>query len=270
MRIWPLYLAVLAIFAVLLGGGLTSAPFLVTFTYNWVSWVQPTTPFLAHLWSVCVEEQLYILIPILASLRLKRRVPILIALSSVALLSRFLTPIFFPYPAVWNFTTSHLDVFSLGVLLASLDAAGSEKWLSFRSKFGIRKYSFLWFSLGVIVLMFSVIIWPSAVFESIYSSVSYAVVAILFGFFFLILTESQIGAKFKFMHWIGQRSYGIYLFHWPIVLLGIEIATNQGFPLPLVGLISLISSLILAEFSYRFFESKILSLKKRFTIFRLA
>ncbi len=67
LRIWPLYY--LAIIVVTVGSLILSLPtgglpWLATFTYNWVSWSEPNQ-FLSHFWSMCAEEQLYIMIPIL-------------------------------------------------------------------------------------------------------------------------------------------------------------------------------------------------------------
>lgn len=58
------------------------------------------------------------------------------------------------------------------------------------------------------------------------------------------------------LRWIGQRSYSIYLWHWPVFVL-----TRPGLDLPLSGLpllvLRLAFTLILAELSYRLVETPV-------------
>jgi hypothetical protein len=68
------------------------------------------------------------------------------------------------------------------------------------------------------------------------------------------------------MRWVGERSYGVYLWHWPIFQ-----ATRPGIDLPLDGLPSFVVRVVLtvamAEFSYRLVELPIRkgALKKLYT-----
>ena len=54
------------------------------------------------------------------------------------------------------------------------------------------------------------------------------------------------------LHWLGLRSYSLYLWHVPIFLM---VASNLGDrPVPLKVAVGLGSALALAELSYRFVE----------------
>jgi len=61
--------------------------------------------------------------------------------------------------------------------------------------------------------------------------------------------------------WLGRRSYGIYIIHWPVIVL-VENHTHLGNVPRLV--LSLGLAIGLAALSFRFFEAPILKLKDRF------
>jgi peptidoglycan/LPS O-acetylase OafA/YrhL len=100
VRISPLYYAVIALFAIagqrgwLRSGGLESLPYAATYTYNiWFS--THATRFsmlLTHFWSLCVEEQFYLISPFLIYVtpraRLKALLGALIAVGPVLRLVR--------------------------------------------------------------------------------------------------------------------------------------------------------------------------------------
>ncbi|MEJ6488474.1 acyltransferase family protein [Leucobacter sp. USCH14] len=57
------------------------------------------------------------------------------------------------------------------------------------------------------------------------------------------------------LRWIGERSYGIYLWHWPLLL--IASAVLGTWPAQLVGAITLALSVAVAALSYRFVEEPV-------------
>lgn len=59
------------------------------------------------------------------------------------------------------------------------------------------------------------------------------------------------------LRYIGERSYGLYLWHWPVLVLLLAAnpsALGSGFPEPSVALIALLLTFLLAGLSYRFME----------------
>ncbi len=62
------------------------------------------------------------------------------------------------------------------------------------------------------------------------------------------------------LRWIGDRSYGIYLWHWPILVLlvaGVQgTGPEAGFS-PLLGAAALVLTILIAEISYRVLETPI-------------
>lgn len=270
LRIWPLYY--LAVIVVILLALVTSTnasgiPWLATFTYNWTSWQEPNT-LLSHFWSMCVEEQLYILVPILCFLAFRWRLPIMVALIVVAPLTRFWVAGAFPYPAVWNFTTSHLDVFAIGMLLASLDFSRGERWSRIRAIVATSWWATAVVALMAVVLVIATAIAPAWVFGSRASAVTYLAVAIIWAWALLRATRATWSGSSpvtKSLVWMGRRSYGIYVFHWPVVVGGLALASVLPVPPPVIGIVGLVGVLVLSELSFRYFESPFLRLKARFS-----
>ena len=57
--------------------------------------------------------------------------------------------------------------------------------------------------------------------------------------------------KIRVLEYLGKRSFGIYLYHWPLYIV-----CNKTIQLGYLGsFVALFLSLILAEFSYRFVEN---------------
>lgn len=55
----------------------------------------------------------------------------------------------------------------------------------------------------------------------------------------------------KYMVWLGDHSYSLYLWHWPLLMLGYSFGA-QGKPFPIIGLV--LCALLAAMFSYQFVE----------------
>jgi peptidoglycan/LPS O-acetylase OafA/YrhL len=60
------------------------------------------------------------------------------------------------------------------------------------------------------------------------------------------------------LQWIGKRSYGLYVWHWPVYLL-----VSAAIPNILMAPISLIATFCFAALSYRYIEKPFLDLKRR-------
>jgi len=69
----------------------------------------------------------------------------------------------------------------------------------------------------------------------------------------IILTARQnsLLTAGRAMQWLGERSYSIYLWHWPLVVLLVYFGL-QGSPLPIIG--GVLLSLLLGHLSYRWVE----------------
>jgi peptidoglycan/LPS O-acetylase OafA/YrhL len=69
------------------------------------------------------------------------------------------------------------------------------------------------------------------------------------------------------LRWIGRRSYGIYLYHFPIfIALGILIREHSPVNYFLVTALRVALTIFVAEVSYQFIERPVLRFKKRYQV----
>ena len=66
--------------------------------------------------------------------------------------------------------------------------------------------------------------------------------------------------------WLGARSYGIYLYHYPLAVVFVEAHLFHGAAHSVAVLGCLIITLIVAASSYRWIETPFLRLKKRLSV----
>ena len=209
-----------------------------------------------HFWSLGVEEQLYFFWPLLligATFLLSRRMSpltaVLVPISAVTIASFAYSSllVFQQNPIAYFSTFSRAWEFGLGAIVASLAvwrpnlvefSIGTSKWLAW----------FGWASLGVFVLVFD----ASHGFPGWWALVPcISTVAILlagnpqrsFGLSRLI--------EWKPVQYIGDASYSIYLWHWPLLILGSFFFGR----VPWYWLIAIfVATLVLADLSMRFIE----------------
>ncbi len=247
-----------------LGSDALAATFYVT---NWYFIVSQQSYFeavgrpslLKHLWSLAIEEQFYVVWPIVMTLLLRglrlRWVQITIlagALASSALMAIFYLPNSDP-SRVYFGTDTRAAGLLYGAFLACVWAPDRLPRRFDRLPFdaiGLGALGVLfWFCLGI--NQFS-----AALYQGGFAVVGIATVV-------LIAATVHPGARFgpralgiAPARWIGLRSYGIYLWHWPVFML-----TRPQLDVPFDGLplfaLRLAATLVLADISYRFVETPI-------------
>ena len=269
-------------------------PWAVTFVLNWsylffeqsyfVNISRP--PLLQHLWSLSVEEQFYVIWPILLIALYKVKIrnisprvkiftaSIFLALASTAWMIHMSVSNGFPIPndpsRVYFGTDTHAMGLLIGCAAAALwrpdrlnerltpDRATAMNGLGFLSLAGLA-YFFLY---------------VSELNEFLYRG-GFLVLSILTAI--LVVVAAHPGLKFgsqlgnPVLKWFGDRSYGIYLWHWPIFVLmrsGIDIQWPE--PIAFVAKIAIV--LVIADVSYRFVEMPIRqgAIGSRLTVWRAA
>jgi peptidoglycan/LPS O-acetylase OafA/YrhL len=224
-------------------------------------------PLLKHLWSLAVEEQFYLVWPAIAFLLMRRwrrlgvgLTALLLALASTAWMTVLAVQNGFPEYAdpsrAYFGTDSHAMGLLIGATLATFWRPGL---LSARVPAGGRVVitaigvSALLGVIGFFVLVGEFTPW-------MYQRGGFLLLALVVAVLIAAATHpaSPLGRWMGTQPWryVGQRSYGLYLWHWPIFMV-----TRPTLDVPLDGIPLLVLRLGLtfgiAELSYRFVEMPI-------------
>lgn len=273
-RIAPLYLALLvAALALtpLLGvesgqpgywllGGLAPWPLYPLFLQNYWYGLQSgwSGNFLAPTWSLAVEEQFYVFLPLLV-LRLNDK-----QLTSAALLAILIAPILriVLYDkvgplAVQTWTFARVDSFGWGMLVA----------LTLHDTISLDRFQSIWRLVAMLVIAAAMIVVLFGNAQG-YTPLGYCITALL-GASLTLLAARQApsqdwkGFFFYCAVWMGRRCYSLYLLHMPVIGL-VMIATGNmtSYNTALLRFFSAASlTFLLANLSFRFIEQPFMRAK---------
>ncbi len=232
----------------------------LTYSANWVQVIKGQSYgdlFLApsplvHLWSLAIEEQFYVVMP-LASWLLARRAPwelrtnLAIGASGVVMIGLVATRMT-EDPTVGYYSTLHrAPEIAIGVLLACATHVTTKRASGWLTTGGLQR-----------LVLAAVACRIGHVTDAWVTSGGLVAFALLSAT--LVRSASRPGpmaSAFSFapLRWLGLISYGLYLYHWPIVVL-LDRPRVSWAPVPLFAA-RLALSLLLAVLSYRFVEQPI-------------
>jgi peptidoglycan/LPS O-acetylase OafA/YrhL len=229
-------------------------------------------PFISQLWSVGIEEQFYLFWPHLIK-RFKNTLLIIVAVWFTSLFSTlFLWYISAPGRSfIQNNELLHfiniVKVYLFNFKIHCMAIGGLGAYLLFynhtRFLYFIyqRQIQFIIYSSGAIALFWGL---PStSINEQIFSIISILIILNLCS-----NSDSIISLENKVFNYLGQISYGLYMFH-PIcifitikLLVKLNLTDNNMMLNILIYSISLLLTVVISALSFKYFESYFLKLKK--------
>lgn len=232
--------------------------FYFTYTSNFLFFFKGfVDPVLNHTWSLAVEEQFYLLWPWIA-IFVSRRLSI--ALVVLSMLFSLLFKSFSEVPNGIFLLSSHIDTMGTGILLAFVfyyDISIIKKWLKYNNYL-------LWLSLLFLILDY---IYPMPKILTNLTIMCLSA-ALIIGCFFEFKGLFGKFLNLKLIVYLGQISYGVYLYHKviPEILKLFYFKTNLFFPNYVSASICILLTLIVSHLSYQYIEKVFLRLKENFNL----
>lgn len=197
---------------------------------------------LLHIWSLGVEEQFYLLFPLVLAVSnyYKKNIPVVLSIITIVSFTASSIEVFVNQSAAFYLPWHRAWEFSVGALIA---------WTGFQCR--TKLVSWLGFISLVSVIVF---------YQKSFIFPGFGALLPVVGTMLLLVsinadTIVNKMLRTRFMTYIGNMSYSMYLVHWPLICL-------VGFFLPInnlyVGGILIVSSLMGAALLYHFIELPLL------------
>ena len=277
--LWPFYLGNYARFIWISGFPLNAGT--LENLRSSLPFQQPFILTTGHFWTLCVEEQFYLIWPLVVFL-VKDRVRlrnICVAVCFLSLAARiacvFLVPqAYLDAELLYRATPLRADALLLGALIALMLRGPEEKWVG-----RIARPLFCLFAGGLIAfegvqLLLTHNVYLPSFDSSIVSTLGFTLIDLFAGVVILISLDDSSRLyrifTFKPLRRLGQMSYGFYVFHYvphdPYQrLVWSTVGYVKGSSI-LIAMVAFLGTLILSYLSFRYYESPFLRLKDRFTV----
>jgi peptidoglycan/LPS O-acetylase OafA/YrhL len=265
LRIFPLYYAVLGVYALLvllIEKGATekadffnNLPAFLTYTSNWFVPQETDKRIIFYFaWSLATEEQFYLLWP--GVMRLAHRWGAVLFMAGLLVISLW---------APWAVETGRLDGTLLSVrILASFAAPICMGCLAAYAAHSPKGFAWVYRVLGHAWM-------PPLLLALVLGAV--ATDGVPYGLTSLVMTALVVSTCLRTQHWlmpaltlapfryVGTISYGVYLMHMLALNLVRRAVPGQGFAITF--LLTLGATVVAAGLSYRYFETRFLRLKEK-------
>lgn len=204
---------------------------------------------LIHYWSLAVEEQFYLVWPVLLFLFRRRLKPMILVVSALSFLT---SPILITIAPIWAFYSLPTRAFELGIgaflAISKLKSKVQVRGSSLRIAPGLVSWILIALLVGAALLFDENTYFPG-VPALVPTLIAACLIAMLTLDYRNVLLESAIFQK------IGDWSYSIYLWHWPLLIipemaLARRLTTYEKFAV-------LSFCILLGGATYRYFENPI-------------
>lgn len=237
-----------------MAGGVLAA---LAYVANWWIYTGHAAPLLEHTWTLAIEEHFYLVWPVLLLGLFARRPRVRIATAVVAavVVVLVLTPWPEPIDAVRE---TYLRGFP--IIWGSLLAVA----VRHRAVTG-RGHLIRWPALLALVALLVMLCIPWEIPESVLTGpaglAGLLSLVVLAGIVLAPASPTAVLMSWPVMRWAGTRSYGMYLYHFPVLsLLRHHVDVGPESARVVVGIAT---TLVVTELSFRWLESPFLRLKDR-------
>ncbi|HMH33945.1 MAG TPA: acyltransferase, partial [Puia sp.] len=286
LRIFPLYYLILILFFTAVfflaknEHGQVLSPYrehwlsYFIFTENWTFISFGQDKYLAHFWSIAMEEQFYIFWPFLIYFFTNKKgllSTLLVAIPCIVLLRIFLlsqNPSRSGSPDIFFNSFCRMDSFIMGALVSISIRTGQMilmKW--------VRLISLI----SLLLVVLGILVYNAKAVNPFFSTIGITLLAVFYACLLYMAIQPGTGLFIQFLiipflRFCGKISYGLYIFHWPILLiLGTKLNNWGALQMPghlfLVHLLSilicLLTTFMISAVSFYYFESYFLRLKKQ-------
>ncbi|HSA99583.1 MAG TPA: acyltransferase [Anaerolineales bacterium] len=256
--------------------------FLYVYDFFFATRYARNTNFLDHFWSLSVEEQFYIFWPLLILLvpekALKKLFIGFIVLGPIFRVAFFLIQrsgmFYFPATTVswfiYPLPFSHIDAFAFGAYISRYPIPKAKKqFFLLLGALPLIGYAAQYIATGDIgkISAFGFPIFLDNAYQFIWG---YSLLNYFFAVTLYMVAKEGVFVRFldwKPMQYLGKISYGLYVYHAPLIWFAGRIR-DLGLPEPtakaLAAVIAFVATLLIASASYYLLEKPILNLKDRF------